>query len=125
MFDPSFLLLAQEAPAPAGGGAQEFGVMLTWILPMIILFYFLMIRPQQKLEQKRRQMIDALKPGDRVLTSAGLYGTVVRIDPERNRIVLRCDEVQLTFTRASISEVLSPPDKDKDKKAKEKVDEAA
>jgi preprotein translocase subunit YajC len=63
-------------------------------------------------------MIEALKPNDEVLTTAGIYGTVVRIDPEKERVVLRvADNVRLTFARSSIAQVLSTAEKDKEKAA--------
>ena len=59
-------------------------------------------------------MIDALKPNDRVLTTAGIYGTVVNLDGKQNRITVRvADGVKLTMTRNSIVEVLGDPDKEK------------
>jgi preprotein translocase subunit YajC len=101
------LLLAQgAAPARQATPGSEFTSMLVMFLPLVFLFYFIVIRPQQRQEKMRRAMIEALKPNDRVLTSAGIVGTVVRIDPEKNRLVLRCDDVKLTFTRASVTEVL-------------------
>jgi preprotein translocase subunit YajC len=106
LFDLPFLV-AQGAPAgrPATPGS-EFTSMLVMFLPLVLLFYFIVMRPQQRQEKQRRAMIDALKPNDKVLTAAGIVGTVVRIDPEKNRLVLRCDDVKLTFTRASVVEVL-------------------
>jgi preprotein translocase subunit YajC len=108
LFDASLLLFAQAqggGKTPQAGG--EFASMLVMFLPLILLFYFIILRPQQQQEKKRRQMIDALKPNDRVLTSAGIYGTVVKIDTEKNRITLRCDDVKLTFTRTSIVDVIT------------------
>ena len=68
--------LAQQAPAPQGGGL--FG-----ILPLIILMvvmYFLMIRPQQKRAKEHRALVDALKKGDEVITNAGLMGRITALD---------------------------------------------
>lgn len=110
LFHASLLFFAQ---APGGDKAQtggDFMSMLVMFLPLVLLFYFIILRPQQQQERKRRRMIDALKPNDRVLTTAGIYGTVVKIDPEKNRVVLRCDDVKLTFTRASIADVITNTD---------------
>ncbi len=107
LFDASLILFAQAAGKPPTATDGGLFQMLIMFLPLILLFYLIVLRPQQKQEQKRRKMIDALKPNDRVLTAAGIYGTVVRIDSENNRIVLRCDDTKLTFTRSSIAEVLS------------------
>ena len=112
LFDLLPSLLAQAA-APKQQG--DLFAMLVPMLGVVLLFYFIMVRPQQQQDKKRRQMIDAIKPGDRVLTTAGIYGVVGKIDPEKNRITIKCDDVKLTFTRASIAEVIE---------AKEKLDEA-
>jgi preprotein translocase subunit YajC len=123
----SFLtpLLAQggQPPAPAPGG--ELFSTLFMLLPLILLFYFMILRPQQQQERKRRQMINALKPNDKVLTAAGIYGTVVNLDPEKNRVTVRvADGVKLSMTRNSIVEVLDAGEKEKDK-GKERADEVA
>ena len=123
LLDFLYPLLAQAPAAKpaAGGGGSELFTQLLPFLPIFILGYLLLVRPQQKAEQKRRAMINALKENDRVLTSAGIYGTVLKIDSEKNQLVLRCNDVKLTFSRASVVEVLTQADKDKDKDAKGKA----
>jgi preprotein translocase subunit YajC len=99
------LLFAQNAP-PAS--PSPWSTLLP-LLPIPILFYFLMIRPKQMEDRKRQSMIDALKKNDRVLTTAGIYGTVVALDSDHDRVVLRVDDdrgVKLTFSRASVLKVL-------------------
>ena len=62
----------------AGGGASQgggFGAMVPLIL-MFAIFYFLLIRPQQKKQKAHRQLLGDLKKGDRVITSGGLYGRI-------------------------------------------------
>jgi preprotein translocase subunit YajC len=97
------VLLAQD-----GGGG---GIMPTLVMavPIVAMFYFLFILPQQQQEKKRRSMIDALKKNDKVLTSGGIYGTVISIDAKSDKVVLRVDDergVKLAFTRASVARVL-------------------
>lgn len=70
-------------PAPQGG-AQPGGVeqMLTIFAPLIIIFaifYFLMIRPQKKKAQEYKKMLDALKPGDKIMTAGGIYGVIEKV----------------------------------------------
>jgi preprotein translocase subunit YajC len=77
--------------------------------PIPLLFYFLFIRPQQQTEQKRRSMIDTIKKNDKVLTTGGMYATVVSVDATQDKVVLRVDDdrgVKLAFTRASIARVI-------------------
>ena len=78
-------------------------------LPIIPLFYFLFILPQQQQEKKRRAMIDSLKKNDKVLTTGGIYGTVISVDAKTDKVVLRVDDergVKLAFTRASVGRVI-------------------
>ncbi len=110
LFDASLLLFAQQAQGGRGQTGGDFASMFIMFVPLILLFYFIILRPQQQQEKKRRLMIDALKPNDRVLTAAGIYGTVVKIDSEKNRVTLRCDDVKLTFTRTSIVDVIANSD---------------
>jgi preprotein translocase subunit YajC len=95
-------------PAGAKPGADPGGSLWTSFLPflpVVVLFYLMIIRPQQRQEQTRKQMLAALDRNDRVLTSAGIYGTIVQIDPKTDKVVLRVDDdkgVKLTFSKGSI-----------------------
>jgi preprotein translocase subunit YajC len=96
-----------KAPAGPRPAAEPGGGFWGWapFLAPLLLLYFMLIRPQQRQEQVRKQMLAALKRNDRVLTSAGIYGTIVQIDPESDKVVLRVDDdkgLKLTFSRASI-----------------------
>ena len=73
-----------EAAAVAGEEATVNPVasMLTMILPLVLMgvvFYFMLIRPQRKKDKQVKEMLDNLKPGDRVTTIGGIYGTIVNI----------------------------------------------
>ena len=80
-----------------------------------------MIRPQQKQEKARLAMIAGVKKNDKVLTTAGIYGTVVSVDTEQDRILIRIDDdkgVRAAFSRGSILKVLdASPVKEKEKAA--------
>lgn len=122
--DLSFLIAQAQAPAPKGGGGELVGTLIMFA-PAMILFYLLMIRPQQKQEQARKRMVSAMKKNDRVLTQAGIYGTVVSIQPESDKVMLRVDDdrnVRLEFSRASIVRVIdvaAEKTKEKDKAIEE------
>lgn len=102
---------------PAGGEPAEGAspmVLLFYIVPFFALYYFLFIRPQRRQDKLRQDMLNAMKRNDRVLTSGGIYGTVMSIDPEHDRVVVRVDDdkgVRLTFSRASIVRVMGEPEK--------------
>ncbi len=108
MLDALPLLFAQNA-APAGGAGAGTSQGLVTFLPYVAIiglwFYLLLIRPQQKQEKQRREMINALKKNDKVLTSAGIYGTVVSVDEKEDRVLVRIDDdrgVRVAFSKSSI-----------------------
>ncbi len=93
------------AAAPGGGGQQ--GSILSTLLPLVVIFaifYFLMIRPQQKQQKRHKEMLTALKKGDRVITRGGMMGTVYTI--AENIVTLEvADNVRIKFSRESIAGV--------------------
>jgi len=114
-------LLLQDAPAgaPAQGspGLLEslFGSMLFPLLLCFGVFWFLILRPESKQRKKRAEMLAALKKGDRVLTNAGLYGTVVQV--QENVVTLQVDEgVRLKFNLSAIGSVVEEDGQPADKK---------
>ncbi len=97
------LIFAQDN---AGG---SFWSTFIFFAPIPFLFYFFLIRPQQQQEQKRRSMLDTMKKNDKVVTTSGMYGTVISVDATQDKVVLRVDDdkgVKLAFTKASIARVI-------------------
>jgi preprotein translocase subunit YajC len=88
---------------------------LTQILPLIlmfVLFYFLLIRPQQKRQKATQSMQTSLKKGDKVATIGGMHGTIDAID-EQQIVIKSPDGTKLTFDRAAIREITeSAPNKE-------------
>lgn len=108
LFPSLFVLFAQGAGA--AGKAAEPNPILQFapLLAVPFIFYFMMLRPQQIQEKKRRELIDNLKKNDKVLTASGMYGTVISVDEKGDRVQLRLDDdgkVKVTFTKASIVRV--------------------
>lgn len=101
----TFIPLAQAAPAP---GAQ--GGMVSMFVPMLIIFaifYFLMVRPQQRKEKERQKAIDALRAGSRVLFAGGLIGTISEV--RQNTFVIEIDkDVKVEVARGAVQRALSP-----------------
>ncbi len=77
---------------------------LAGFLPLIVIlgvFYFFMIRPQQKQRKERAEMLDSLNKGDKIVTIGGIYGTLVEV--KEDTIKLRvADKVELTMSRESV-----------------------
>jgi preprotein translocase subunit YajC len=74
------LAFAMGAPPAGGGGGQSAIMNLVPLVFMFGIFYFLLIRPQQKKAKEHRVLIDALKKGDQVITAAGIHGKVTSVD---------------------------------------------
>ena len=66
------------------------------------VFYFLIIRPQQKRQQALRDMVSELKPGDKVVTSGGIYATIKQVK-EKSLLVMSADKSLLEISRASVA----------------------
>ena len=77
-------------------------------IPMLLLLWFLLIRPQQKQEKRHKAMVGALKKGDCVVTNSGMHGTVVRLNDDT--VVLKLDQegkFKITFDRKAVGRVLN------------------
>jgi preprotein translocase subunit YajC len=91
------------------GGNGSFWSTLLLFAPFPLLIYFLFIQPHQQQEKKRRALLDALKKNDKVVTTGGIYGTVISVDAKNDKVVLRVDDergVKLAFTVASVARVV-------------------
>ncbi len=91
--------------ASGDGGGNLVGMILPFVL-MFAVFYFLLIRPQQKKTKTRNLMLSQLKKGDKVTTIGGLHGTIAEITDDT--IVLRVnDTTKMTFERSAINNVVA------------------
>jgi len=105
MVDAAFAQTAAQAAAPS---ATDQMVHMFAILAITIgIFYFMIIRPQQKKQKETEQMLQSIRKGDRVLTSGGIFGTVVGEKGDKGEVVVVkvSDEVKMEFTRQSIVQV--------------------
>ena len=93
------------APAAAPNPTVAMLLQLLQFVPIFLILYFLLIRPQQQKQKKLDQMLKDLKKGDRVVTSGGIIGTVVGID-EGKAVLKIADDVKVEFTKGAITQVL-------------------
>lgn len=94
------------AGAPGGTGGQQ-GSLLSTLLPLVVIFaifYFLMIRPQQKQQKRHKEMLTALKKGDKVVTRGGMMGTIESIADTVVTLEV-ANNVRIQFSRESIAGV--------------------
>lgn len=97
---------AQSAGAPGAGGD------LIGFLPLVlifVIFYFLLIRPQQKRAKEHKELLSAVRRGDKIVTGGGVIGVVVKVgQPEDPEVLVEIAEnVRVKILRATISNVLA------------------
>ena len=100
------LTLAAAAPG-APSGALAFIMQIFPFLLIFVIFYFLMIRPQQKKVREHQTMIGAVKKGDEVVTAGGIRGRVTRVVDEREVEVEIAQNVKVRVVRSTLSQVLN------------------
>lgn len=93
--------------APEGAGAGGFIASLLPIAAMIAILWFLLIRPQQKEQQRHRELVRNLKKGDEVVTVGGIYGRVMALTDEKVSLRI-ADNVKIDVERAKVVRVLTP-----------------
>jgi len=96
-----------------GTGIFDNQSALIQFLPLVLIFvvfYFLLIRPQQRKAKDHKTMLDALRRGDRVVTGGGIIGTVARVENPEEVTVDIADGVRVRVLRSTISNVLAKPD---------------
>ncbi|MEI6560644.1 MAG: preprotein translocase subunit YajC [Verrucomicrobiota bacterium] len=102
MISHLFTTLAQAAPAAPAGNSTYFFLQL---IALGVVFYFLLIRPQQKQAKEKALLISAVKAGDKVVMNSGLHGIVSHV--KETTILLKvADNVKLEFDKAAIAAVL-------------------
>jgi preprotein translocase subunit YajC len=109
MLAENFLLFAQASPPPPGG---EAGLAIANFMPFIamgVVFYFLLIRPQQKKAKELQALVSSLRTGDKVVTSSGIHGIISNVK-EETVIVKVADNVKIEFNKSSIATVAKRPD---------------
>ena len=115
------------SPAYAQGAGLMDQSALVQFLPLVLIFvvfYFLLIRPQQKKQKDHRSMLDTLRRGDRVVTGGGIVGTVSKVvSPEEVEVDI-AQGVRVRIVRSTISSVLAKPDPAAAREAAKEKDKA-
>jgi preprotein translocase subunit YajC len=98
-------LFAMMPADPSGGGPNPISMLLP-LVGMLAIFYFLLIRPQQKRQKEMQKMISALKKGDRVVTASGLYGSIAGL---RDDVVVVeiADGVKVEMLRNAVTGIVA------------------
>ncbi len=110
-----FTDIAYAMAPPAGQqGAQGGGSMITSLLPLVlifVIFYFLLIRPQQKRAKEHKQLLENLKKGDKVITSGGVYGVIESVGTTTVTVKI-AENVKVKFGKGHIAAVRPQAEED-------------
>ncbi len=104
------ILLSQAEGGPPPQGMFSTTRILTLWLPMGLLFYWFLLRPQSQERSKRQSLLGSLKKNDRIVTIGGIYGVVTSVQQESDEVTIKVDEAtntKLRVTRGSIARVLT------------------
>lgn len=96
-------------PAYAQDGGAGAIIQLLPLIAIFGVFYFILIRPQQKKQREHRAMIESLGRGDRVVTGGGIVGTVIKIEPGKEEMFVEiAPNVRVTVLRSTVSTKIDP-----------------
>ncbi len=105
MIIASLFMTMNQADAPARGQ----GSLLTALFPFIlvfVIFYLLIIMPQRKRQKKHQEMVGQLKPGDKIVTTGGIYGTVMGVQQDKIELKI-ASNVKIDITRNAVAAFIS------------------
>jgi preprotein translocase subunit YajC len=102
---PLLMGVPDGASGSSGGGGTQLVTMLVTFGLIIVVFYFLVIRPQNRKQRDAKKMLENIRKGDRVVTVGGMHGSVESVKDDA--VVLRVDDnVKLKFNKSAISQVV-------------------
>lgn len=107
IFLTMFSLSGQQTSTP--GQANPLLGLLPFVL-VFVIFYVLVILPQRKKQKQHQQMVENLKPGDRVITSGGIFGTVMDVHPDRIELKI-ASNVKVDILKSAVAIILSDKEK--------------
>lgn len=110
-------MFSTPAYAQVSGGAGGAGGFLGSLLPLVlifVIFYFLLIRPQQKRAKEHKAMVDNLRRGDQIVTGGGILGKVTRVTDDEQVEVEIAEGTKVRVYRSTIQAVLSKTEPAKD-----------
>jgi preprotein translocase subunit YajC len=99
----TFILLMGQPSSGEGPGLMSNVILFGSI---ILIFYFMIIRPQQKRAKERQKLIDSMKKGDKIITSSGIYGIISGLD-EKTVLVEIADKIKVKLDRSAIATIIS------------------
>lgn len=98
----TLLLFMQPQQGDSGSGITSTLVMFGLIF---LIFYFMIVRPQQKRQKERQKMLDAIKKGDKIITAGGMHGTVIGVE-DKTVLIQIADNVKVKVDRSSVASIV-------------------
>lgn len=103
----TLLFISCAVPQQEGQQGSPLSLFLPFLL-IILIMYFLMIRPQSKKQKEKQKMLQNLQPGDEVITIGGIIGKVESIKEKDNTLVLRVDkDVKINISRSAVADKIN------------------
>lgn len=101
------MLISTAHAQSLGGGSSDFIIQLLPLVLIFVVFYFLLIRPQQKRVKEHKELLANVRRGDRIVTNGGLVGTVTKVDDDDDMLTVEVAEggVRVQVVRSMIAEV--------------------
>jgi len=103
--------LPPQADPGRVGQPNMLGALLPFVL-VFVIFYLLIIMPQRKKQKKHMEMVENLKPGDQIITSAGIYGTVMGVQKDRIEVKI-ASNVKIDITKGAVGVIIGAETADK------------
>jgi preprotein translocase subunit YajC len=100
-------MFISEAWAQGAGGSSDFLVQLFPLVLIFVVFYFLLIRPQQSKMKQQREMLAGVKRGDRVVTGGGIIGLVTKVIGDNELQVELADGVRVRIIKGTITDIIT------------------
>jgi preprotein translocase subunit YajC len=108
IFGATSILAGQAGGTPAVK-PNMLGALLPFVL-VFVIFYLLIIMPQRKKQKKHMDLVENLKPGDRIVTTAGIFGTVMAVQKDRIELKIAAN-VKVDITKSAVGVILGASDK--------------
>lgn len=114
-----FISTAYAQTAGAAPGGADLFIQFAPLVLIFVVFYFMLIRPQQKKMKEHKAMLEGIRRGDKIVTGGGILGSVVRVGSDDELVVEIAENVRIRCLRSTVSLVVTKSEPAKDGAAKD------
>jgi len=112
------MFISEALAQTAGGASTDSLVSFLPLIAIVVVFYFMLFRPQQQKAKKHRELLAGIRRGDRIVTAGGIIGTVNKVLSDTELQVEIAEGVRVRLLRGTVTEILAKTEPAKDKTAK-------